>query len=124
MEESVHEDLFDARAYGAMCGAALLTFGVAQAGDREAARPEPQFTVLEPNSRIAFSSQVNGFEIVDDRDHPAPRRRQSALPSGTQRTVRPSRALRAPDRDRAERAWHRPLLPISWLTGAAAASAR
>jgi hypothetical protein len=50
----------------AMCGAAILTFGVAQAGDREATRAEPQFTVLEPDARIAFSSLVNGFEVVDD----------------------------------------------------------
>jgi hypothetical protein len=50
----------------AMCGAAILTFGVAQAGDRGEAQPAPQFVVLDPDARIAFTRSINGYEVIDE----------------------------------------------------------
>lgn len=45
----------------AMCGAAILAFGVAKAGERAG-----DFVVVQPDARIPSTRAVNGYEYIDD----------------------------------------------------------
>lgn len=49
----------------AMCGAAILAFGVARAGEAQDAAT-PGFRVIEADARIPSTRSVTGYEVVDN----------------------------------------------------------